>query len=285
MRLNKSYDINRLRDYSSLFSRSEAIQWYDQNWSSLRVKIERHDRGLLQKNCSYLSYLKHVYKILERFYPNEYVYKNEFISQWLLHEIGIDGSILFNEFRLGKAVADLAMFNGVSKVFEIKTMLDKEARLSHQLAQYSRLFNELYVIVPESKVAIYLKRDVSIGVITYLSDNRNFQLVRKATHRLEMDVNVLMQVLHTHEYIKIVEQYYGECPAFNDFTKFRVCEALIREIPAEALNPLFITAMKERKICNVFSSETSQFNQLFLSLNYSAREQQQLLYNLRSTIC
>lgn len=285
MRLNKSYNINRLRDYSSLFSRSEALQWYNENWSSILLKIERHDSGLLQKNYSYLSYLKHVYKVLERFYPNEYIYKNEFISQWLLHEVGVDGSVLFNEFRLGKAVADLAMFNGVSKVFEIKTMLDKEVRLSHQLAHYSRLFNELYVIVPESKVMSYLKREVSIGVITYHPENGSFQLVREATYRQEIEVSVLMQVLHTKEYIWIVEQYYGKCPPCNDFNKFHICEALIREIPSETLNRLFIAAMKQRNIHNVFSNELSQFNQLFLSLNYDVAKQQQLLSNLRSTIC
>ena len=285
MRLNKSYNINRLRDYSSLFSRSEALQWYDENWSSVKLKIERYDRGILQKNCSYLSYLKHVYKVLERFYPNEYIYKNEFIRQWLLQEVGINGSVLFSEFRLGKAVADLAMFNGVSKVFEIKTLLDKESRLSHQLDQYRRLFNELYVIIPESKAINYLKRDESIGVITYSPGDGSFQLLRKATHRLEIEVNVLMQVLHTHEYIKIVEQYYGEYPACNDFNKFRECEALIRKIPLDVLNRLFIAAMKQRKIKNVFSRESCQFNQLFLSLNYDATKQQQLLSNLRTTIC
>ena len=77
------------------------------------------------KKYCYLSYLKTVYKILERFYPNAYVYKNEFIIRWLLKEIGIVDSVVFSEFRLGKAVADLAMLNGISKVFEIKTLFDK----------------------------------------------------------------------------------------------------------------------------------------------------------------
>src|SRR3569832_1538373 len=149
MHLGKKYDISQLRDYSSLFSRSEVNRWYKNDWSSLRMKIDRYDPCLLQKKRTYLSYLKQIYRVLERFYPNEYVYKNEFISKWLLQEIGVTDSVVFSEFRLGKAVADLVMFNGISKVFEIKTLLDKEARLSNQLEQYDRLFNEVYLFVPE----------------------------------------------------------------------------------------------------------------------------------------
>lgn len=39
-------------------------------------------------------------------------------------ELGEKDSIVFNELSIGKAHADLAMFNGVSKVFEIKTIFD-----------------------------------------------------------------------------------------------------------------------------------------------------------------
>ncbi len=120
MRPDKTNNINQLRDYSSLFSRSEVMRWYKSDWSSLRTKIDRYDPSLLKKHCSYLTYLKRIYKILEKEYPNEYVYKNEFINKWLLRELGEGDSIVFNELRLGKAIADLAMFNGVSKVLRLK---------------------------------------------------------------------------------------------------------------------------------------------------------------------
>ena len=284
MHLDKTYNISQLRDYSSLFSRSEVNRWYKNDWSSLRMKIGRYDPSWLQKSYSYLSYLKQVYRILERLYPNEYVYKNEFIGKWLLQEIGLADSIIFNEFRLGKAVADLAMFNGVSRVFEIKTLLDKEARLSNQLEQYRRLFNEVYLVVPEVKSNLYLKRDPSTGIIVYDHINKSFSLIREPLHNEDIDVEVLMEVVHTHEYIAIVEQYFGVRPQFNDFNKFEICKELIRQIPTNMLSKQFVKLMKERKIYNEFSKREHQFNQLFLSMNYTANQKRQLLSNLSTII-
>lgn len=281
----KKYNITELRDYSSLFSRSEVNRWYKNDLSSLRLKINRYSPSLLQKRCSYLSYLKQVYRILEKFYPNEYVYKNEFINRWLLKEIGIDNSIVFSEFRLGKAVADLAMFNGVSKVFEIKTLLDKDARLSNQLEQYSQLFNEVYLIVPERKVHLYLKHDVSTGIIIYDHTTNSFSLIRQAQYKEDINVEVLMKVLHTHEYVTLVEQYFGERPRFHDFNKFRICKELIGKIPMNIISKQFVALMKSRKVHNAFSKKESQFNQLALSMNYTSSQKHQLLSNLSTIIC
>ncbi len=284
MRLGREYDINQLRDYSSLFSRCEVAKWYKNDLSSLRMKVDRYDSSLIKRRHSYLSYLRYVYRVLERFYPNEYVYKNEFISKWLLQEIGVIDSIVFSEFRLGKAVADLAMFNGVSKVFEIKTLLDKEARLNNQLEQYGQLFNEVYLIVPEVKSHQYMKRDISTGIIIYSHAANSFSLIRQPQRNEQINVDVLMQVLHTHEYVTLVEQYFGERPKFHDFNKFQICKELMRQIPMHALSKQFVELMKSRRMHNVFSKEESQLNQLFLSMNYSATQKHQLLSNLNTTI-
>jgi len=285
MCIAKNYHIDQLRDYSSLFSRAEVNRWYKKDWSSLRMKIVRYDQSVLNKGLSYISYLKQIYRILAKFYPNEYVYKNEFIGKWLLQELGIADSVVFNEFRLGKAVADLAMFNGNSKVFEIKTLLDKEARLGNQLEQYDQLFNEVYLVVPEIKSHVYLKRDSSKGIIVYDQTNNSFSLLRQARCREEVNVNVLMEVLHTHEYITLVEQHFGERPKFNDFNKFRVCKELIKNIPQDIVSNQFVSLMKKRRIYNSFSKRESQFNQLFLAMNYTDSQKRQILSNLSAKVC
>lgn len=285
MRLRRNYDISQLRDYSSLFSRSEVNRWYKNDLYSLRLKIDRYDASVLQKKCTYLSYLKQVYRVLERFYPNEYVYKNELISKWLLQEIGIADSVVFSEFKLGKAVADLAMFNGVSRVFEIKTLLDKEVRLSNQLEQYGKIFNEIYLVVPDAKYHLYLKRDSSTGIIVYDQANNSFSLIRQAERKEDVDVDTMMEVLHTHEYIRIVEQHFEDPPQFNDFNKFQVCKELIKQMPADVLSKQFVELMKARKIHNEFSLKNCQFNQVFLSMNYTAGQKHQLLSNLSTTVC
>ena len=284
MRLRKRYTINELRDYSSLFSRNEVVRWYSNDFSSIRKKIERYDFPVFGKHCSYLSYLRYIYSVLEKFYPNEYVYKNEFINKWLISETGGTDSIIFNEFRLGNVVDDLVMFNGNSKVFEIKTLLDKETRLSNQIIQYSKIFNEVYVIVPETKSERYLQICSNVGIISCGEGSSEFRLVRKPIENSEIEVDVLMEVLHTHEYISIVQNYFGFKPMFNDFNKFNICKGLIKEIPNDVLNKEFISIMKTRKRNNEFSKEVKQFNQIFLSMNYSQPQKTKLLNNLRTTV-
>jgi hypothetical protein len=285
MRLNKKYDIHQLRDYSSVFTRSEVMRWRESDWSSLRAKVERYDPNLLKSQCTYLTYIKYVYRVLEKFYPNEYVYKNEFITKWLLEEIGIKDSILFSEFRLGKVVADLAMFNGISRVFEIKTLLDKETRLSNQVQQYRRLFNEVYLIVPEAKSTIYLKLDSDVGVIAYNQTNGSFELLRSAQFNIDISVDILMEVLHTKEYITLAKLYYGDLPPYNDFNKFKICKELIQQIPQKFLNNNFVLLMKARNVHNAFSKKENQFNQLCLSMNYDLDQRRKLLSKLSTTIC
>jgi hypothetical protein len=284
MRIKKSYNLNQLRDYSTIFSRGEVIRWIKSDLTSLDLKIKRYDSKFSAGNRTYLSYLKYIYKILETFYANEYVYKNELINKWLMDEVGSSDSVVFNEFRSGKAVADLAMFNGISKAFEIKTTLDKDTRLNSQVCEYQKLFNEVYLIVPESKVENYLKLYPDVGIVVYQELGKEFRLAKSASNNRCIDVNALMGTLHTHEYISIVEQYYGSKPSFTDFNKFEVCKELIEEIPQKYLNDLFLTAMKRRKIFNDFSKSEKQLNQLFLSLNLSHEKQHKLLDNLRSCI-
>lgn len=281
---SEKYDINQLRDYSSLFSRNEVTKLLKNDLSTLHLKLGRYEPEFGQRKCTYLSYLKNVYKILKKFYPNEYVYKNEFINEYLIKEIGDSHSVIFNEFRLGKAVADLAIFNGVSKVFEIKTPLDKESRLSNQLDIYSQIFNQSYLIVPEDKLNQYLKRDSTIGIFIYSHLKNTFSLIREASYKESINVDLLMEILHTNEYIAMVEEYYGKRPSFHDFNKFSICKEMISEIPQDELNKLFIKLMKLRRIHNSFSKKAALFNQLFLAMNYNKSQKDILLSNLSISI-
>ncbi|MBK5210692.1 MAG: hypothetical protein JJE44_14515, partial [Flavobacteriaceae bacterium] len=115
MPIKISYSQNQLRDYSSLFSRSEAQSWLRNDFSSIKHKINRYDGNWAKsKKATYIDYLKYVYSILESHYQNEYIFKNSFLNEWLIEEIGRNNSKVFNEYRVGNAVADLVMFNGNS---------------------------------------------------------------------------------------------------------------------------------------------------------------------------
>lgn len=280
--MKKTYNINQLRDYSYLFSRSEVNRWIDNDFESINLKIQRYDHKIAK--TTYLKYLKKVYKVLQKFYANEYIYKNEFLNQWLIKELGSEESTIINEFRLGKAVADLVMFNGCSRVFEIKTLLDKESRLNSQLEEYKKIFNEIYLIIPNTKIETYINYHHSIGIITYNQENKEFSLMRRAIKNCFIDTDAIMKILHTREYRNIVEEYFGAIPNCNDFEQFNVCKKLIGKIPQEELNKLFLKTMKQRKFFTKFSSNYKEFNQICLSLNLTDKQKEKLFTNLNSAI-
>lgn len=284
MGLRKTYPVNQLRDYSALFMRSEITRILNEDYSSISMKAQRYDENLLGKGINYLRYYRYIYKVLGKNYPNEYIYKNEFINQWLRNELGSTNSLIFSEFRIGKAVADLAMFNGTSKVFEIKTALDKESRLSGQIEEYKKIFNEIYVIIPNTCLEKYITFEKNIGIISFDSENGNFQMVRKAGVNLIPDKRAIMEVFYTAEYKNIVESYYGFLPKMTDFTQFEICYQYISRIPADVLNDLFVSTIKRRDINNLFfNKKNSELNQVCLSLNLNKQQRDTLLCNLQNT--
>ena len=277
------YSTNQLRDFSSLFSRSEVYRWFNDDFESIDLKLRRYRLSQRNKGNSYLRVLKDAYKILEKHYPNEYILKNEFLTQWLKKELGNCNSIIFNELRIGKAIADLAMFNGKSKVFEIKTVLDKEYRLSNQIQEYKKLFNEVYIIVPNELLSKYIEFDKNIGIITYDSISKNFELIQKSFFNSNIDKDIIMEVLHTKEYLSIVTKYFDDIPEMNSFNQFNICKKLIARIPDEDLSELFISEMQKRKINNLFFNKiNSEFNQICLSLNLEKSERDKLIMKLKT---
>ena len=287
MRYTVKYNQNQLRDYSSLFSRSEALSWFKKDFRSINYKIKRYDENWHNyKNATYLDYLKYVYHILESQYQNEYILKNSFLNEWLIQEIGSHSSQIFNEFRVGNSIADLVMFNGSSKLFEIKTEYDSDSRLPVQLYNYQKAFNQIFLIVPVSKLKLYEKYNERIGLISF-DGNRidKFRLTRKAENNLNVDPSVIMQILHTEEYKSVVKLYYGKLPKMTSFNQFNICQNLINKIPTKKLNTLFINQMKNRDFNNNISSRYyKEFNQLSLALKLNKPEKKIMIDNLKTLV-
>jgi|SRR5690554_1039617 len=287
MQLNKiEFTKNRLRDYSSLFLRSNVNSYLKGDTSKIDYKIDRYDTHWRNKKGStYLEYIRFVYEVMQYNYRNEYFYKNELLNDWLIKELGQSNSKIFNEFKVGNSIADLVIFNGSSKAFEIKTELDTSKRLNSQLSDYQNIFNETYVVIPKEQIDNFCNLNYKIGIIAFNTEVNKFDLIRKARYQLNIDASSAMQILHTKEYKTIVKNYFGELPDMTSFTMYDKCFQLIKTIPNEKLNRLFIDEMKKRKIQNELSSRYyKELNQIFLSLNLNREKKNVLVNNLQKSI-
>ena len=283
----KNMSVDKLRSYSSAFSRSvfsSIIRFSD--FTRLDWLSEQYDGQL--DDCTYLAYLSYIYKSLSRFYRCEYVYKNEIINQLLLKKYGTKHTVAFNEFKVGDSIVDLAMMNGESKAFEINTSLDSPRRLKKQMDDYRRLFNRCYIVVGESEFDAYAESvDDEVGIVTLSYDRGHIRLDerRVAAQRTEIDPHVMMKCLRTCEYEDIVRTHIGGLPDVPAYDMYGACEEYICGISLSELNRYFLEEVKKRKnAIGLLQHTPKELRQMVLSMNLSKKEMEILLNRLNSPI-
>lgn len=287
---NTYNNIERLRGYSSVFSSTSFFKLLkDNDYTFIDTKIERYDTANIGKEfITYADYIKYIYKQLLKEYRNEYVYKNTLINELLLKKYGTKNTVAFNEFKAGKSVADFVLFNGISKVFEIKTELDTEKRLEKQLADYTKIFKECYIVTYESLVDKYMSVNENTGIISVRKSRGSLKIVevRKAKENIEIDASILMRSLRTSEYKNIILAYYGSLPKdINSFNMYNKCYNLMLNIPHNVLHSLFLHELKSRKTNTILlPSFLKELRQLCLSMNINSFQYNDLNTKLNQPI-
>src|SRR5690606_29584477 len=88
-------------------------------------------------------------------YRHEYIYKTSLLNAYILQKYSLKDSVILNEFKVGASKADVVLVNGTNKVFEIKTELDSPERLKTQIADYYKVFSEVFIVTHHSLVNKY----------------------------------------------------------------------------------------------------------------------------------
>lgn len=279
---------DRLRSYSAAFSRSvfsSIISFSD--FSQLNWLLCQYD-GKFQTDGSYMDYLSYIYKQLIRSYRCEYVYKNEIINQLLLKKYGTKNTIAFNEFKVGDSIVDMAMMNGESKAFEIKTSLDSPRRLKKQMQDYKKVFNKCYVVVDADECEYYTNHlDESTGIValTYNRGCVRLEEYKPALKKEVIDAPTVMQCLRTCEYEGIVQRLYGRLPSVPAYMMYDVCKELLCDVDSATLNRLFLEEIKKRKSATKrLKTVPKELRQVMLSLNLSPKKEEILIGKLNNTI-
>ena len=266
---NAVTDVIRYNDFSQL------------DWVSSLCPRERNI-------STYLELMDVVYRNMAKYYRCEYIYKNEIIKDLIKNYRKSNKSVVFNEFRVADSIVDLAIFNGESKSFEIKTEFDNTKRLEKQMKAYRRVFDKCYIVVPEEKLPDYMPFiEDTTGVITLTYNKGHICLVqqRDAVQNDSIDSETLFRCLRTKEYEHIVTSYYGTLPDNGQDAKFDACMELVSKIPIPTLKGLYLAEIKKRK------SDLSHLQriphplvQLCVSLNLKDKEINSLIDTLSTKI-
>lgn len=269
-------EIDMLRSFSLVFSRSvfkDIINYND--FTRLNAIVEQYDIDN-RSSATYGDFIRKIYRAIRKKYCCEYVYKNEFITKILINQYGTSETVVFNEFKIPPSIVDIALFNGESKAFEIKTEYDSPKRLSSQLKNYSMFFEKCYLIVSEDLLDKYIHLiDKKIGILLLSHTKTSVELIqfRDAHKNHFLNIALLMRVLHTQEYKNIIESYYGAVPDVSCFKMFDHCLEMMKQIPLEVLRPLVLKEIKNRKNnTSLLRSSPIELRQIALSLNLKREE-------------
>lgn len=282
--------INRMdvmRSYSSAFSRSaitDIIKYGDYSqlgWLYSEFGSKKDDV------TSYGDYLKALYLEMVKNYRCEYVFKNELVG-YIIKHYKKNNTVTYNELRVGKSIVDIAVFNGESSAFEIKTEFDSPRRLEKQLGDYQRLFDKCYVVVPAERVPDYIQCvDERIGVMS-LSKSRTgiaIRTDREAVLNETIDSDLLISCLRTKEYEHVVKDYFGGLPDVSSYEMFDKCREMMMAIPNSVLKSAFCEMMKKRKAnLEGLSDVPKELRQISLSLNLMPKEVSLLLNRLEKKL-
>lgn len=269
----QTYNImDRMRSYSSAFSRSlftDIIKYGD--CSRLDAIHDRYD-GKRKKEKTYFSYLKYLYRQISINYRCEYVYKNELI-ELLIKKYAHSNTVIFNEFRMQKSIVDLAMFNGNSRAFEIKTEYDTTRRLIGQLVDYTRVFQLCYVVIPANMLETY-EKDIPpyIGIVLMRESGGVLELdeARPAVENKNIDAGMMMKCLRTKEYENMVIEEFGKLPDVPYYEMYEACEEKLYDMPPGKLHQYFLKEIEKRKnnMC-LLKKAPRELRQMYLQLGLS----------------
>lgn len=248
----------------------------------LSLCINRNDLN------TYLDLMNVVYRNMTKHYRCEYVYKNEILRHLVRSFRKSDRTVVFNEFRVTDSIVDLAMFNGESKAFEIKTEYDSTKRLSKQICAYNHVFDKCYVVVPEEKLSLYMSTisdTTGIILLTYGKGRVCLNTLREAEPSSNIDAHTLIRCLRTSEYEGMVEAYYGQLPEVSAADRFDACAEKLSQIPSLVLRNMFLSAMKRRKNdLGQLKSVPQSLAQLCVALNLNNKDITSLVNTLNTPI-
>lgn len=269
-------DLARSRIYSSLFSRKVVDEVLRGKYESINEVYKLLDKTEQFVNSTYLDYFAYLYQSMMQNYRCEYVFKNEVINKVLMPHFRNAETISISEFHVNQSIADLAMFNGISRAYEIKTDYDSNKRLEHQLADYQRLFDKCYLVVSEHNISKYLDTiPYGVGIITLTYKNKTLvhKIVQKARMNNSVDVCTLMRSVRATEYRNIVRQIYGTLPCVSEFEMFDTCEKMLMDADNVKVRKAFLQEMKKRRMnTHQIAQFDTFFRQLCMATNISSED-------------
>lgn len=158
---------------------------------------------------------------LARHYRCEYVYKSMVADRVVFGRHSPRTASLHVELPVGRSIVDLAVYNGLSTAYEIKTELDSHRRLATQTPDYLRAFDRVFVVTHPSLVERYLSFvDERVGILALTSRGSLMEVRAPTPDPDRLDPLALFRLLRGAEYRAVLEARFGSQPKMSNGRQF-----------------------------------------------------------------
>ncbi len=237
----------------------------------------------LSSSATNLDIIRSLYKILQKKYRCEYIYKNHLFLD-IIKEYGLKDTLTLNEFKIASSKADLVLLNGSVRVFEIKTELDDFTKLSKQLNDYQKFADKVFVVTDErsaEKLSVEYA-NTNIGIIVLDAKNK-LKTIKEANNNTSLfDFDTIFKILRKQEYLDLVADNFYVIPDVPNTQIFKACYKLLASKDIVEFQKQVMNKLKARKLLSphlLKSSNTpKELKHICNSLNFNEQEYHNL-YN------
>ncbi|GBO49850.1 MULTISPECIES: sce7726 family protein [Pectobacterium] len=271
---------------SRIFSRPVVLEIAQKNRADLFKEIlaENYPASKLEDKPIFFIY-DEIYRLLQKKYRNEYVYKNEIAKKIIKGYHRFNKVSYVNEFKVNGCIADVAIFNETSTAYEIKTELDSFERLDDQLTVYKNVFEFVYLVIPESKLnqAMAFIHE-NTGVIT-LTPSNILKYERVASSNItDLSKDKMFNCFKPTEYVSLYEKLIGCKPLGRAAEVKEMCRNIFLSLSVENAHTEMLKVLRNRSLEKFEKENFRALPQSLLATLLNLRLNHKSLVNLRENI-
>ncbi|SOT46303.1 putative phage-related protein, protein cII [Burkholderia cenocepacia] len=218
------------------------------NWEVALGFLAEHGLLTAAKGQPLASLFESAWLEIRRAYRNEFVYKTEIAGRIVFGRHSPNTASLHVELPVGRSIVDVAVFNGTSTAYEIKTEFDTPRRLTTQTSDYLAAFDRVCLVTHPRCAESYAEIvDPRVGVLV-LTDRGSLRQIREPlTNRNNVSPQTIFSCLQKAEYIDAVSLKTGAPVVKPSGIIQAYCGEIFREFTPLEAHAIFVHALRKRK--------------------------------------
>lgn len=192
---------------------------------------------------------ENAWKIMKAEYRNEYVYKNEIADRVVFGLHSPKTAALHLELPVARSIVDVAVFNGTSTAYEIKTEFDSMRRLETQTASYCRAFEFVYVVTAPDFAEKYAQAvSPSVGVFALTRSGSLSKTKDAQSNKSYLNNEIMFRCMRREEYLPILAKHRPDLGMLPNGIIASESMEIFRKLRTDDAHQIYLAALQGRKV-------------------------------------